>query len=152
MLAKNKRPVIVTIIIIVNIFGWLTTEGVWLYLHLTGQIPPISAEMSYFERAYVGLVNGFTVADAIWSNLTLLFSIIGLWKMRNWGWLATFMANTIWMYTMTFTLIRDLMTQITAGTLFFLGFAAFAIFSSIVLWQKRFLFWEKVRQQESAGN
>lgn len=143
--AKNSRvrPKLVTLIVIVNIIGWLTTEGVWIYFHLSGQIPHIDVANSYWEAAYIGLVNGFTTADAIWSNLSLLLSIIGLWHMKAWGWTAAIMANTIWLYSMTFTLVRDLYIGLTAGTAFFLFFAAFAIFSTIYLWKVRDLFWAK---------
>ncbi len=140
------RPRLVTLIVMVNAVGWLTTEGVWAYFHFSGQIPALASMNSYWERAYLGLVNGFTAADAIWSNLTLLFSIIGLWKMKSWGWTAAIMANTIWFYSMTFTFVRDLLTGLTAGTAFFMLFFAFAVFSSIYLWRKRRLFWRTTVQ------
>lgn len=135
-----ERPSMVTVIVIVNIIGWFTTEGIWVYLHLTGQIPPIESANSYWEMAYIGLINGFTTADAIWSNLSLLFSIIGLWRMKAWGWLAAIMANTIWLYSMTFSLVRDLYIGLTPATAFFLIFAVFAGFSTVYLWKERHLF------------
>jgi hypothetical protein len=140
---KVIRPSFVTVIVIINIIGWFATEGVWVYLHLTGQIPSIDSAVSYWERAYFGLVNGFTVADAIWSNLSLIFSIIGLWRMKAWGWVAAIMANTIWLYSMSFSLVRDLYIGLTPGTAFFLIFAIFAGCSTIYLWIKRDLFWGK---------
>lgn len=139
----QKRPVFVTVIVVVNALGWLTTEGVWVYFHTTGQIPPIDPAHSYWERSYVGLVHGFTVADAVWSNLTLLASIVGLWRMRSWGWTAALMANTIWVYSMTFTLVRDMYVGLTAGTIFFLFFAAFAMVSTVYLWRTRRWFWHE---------
>lgn len=138
---KIIRPSIVTLIVIVNIFGWLTTEGAWVYLHSSGQIPPASGMENYWSKAYIGLVNGFTTADAIWSNFSLLFSIFGLWKMKDWGWTAAIMANTIWFYSMTVTFIRDLTTGLTGFTVFFLFFMGFAMFSSLYLWKNRKLFW-----------
>jgi len=66
-----------------------------------------------------------------------------LWKIKPWGWTAAMMANTIWLYSMTFTLVRDLYIQLTAGTIFFLFFAGFAIFSTIYLWIKRDWFWKE---------
>lgn len=139
-ISSVKRPSFVTVIVIVNIFGWITTEGIWVYFHLTGQIPPIEAANSYWEMAYIWLINGFTTADAIWSNLSLLFSIIGLWRMKAWGWLAAIMANTIWLYPMTFSLVRDFYIGLTPGTAFFLVFAIFAGISTVYLWKNRNLF------------
>ena len=137
-----KRPTTVTVIVIVNLIGWLTTEGIWVFLHLTGQIPAIESMGSFWEKSYIGLVNGFTVADAVWSNLTLLISIIGLWKMKDWGWTAAMMANTIWFYSMTFTLVRDIATGLTPATIFFSFFMAFATFSTVYLWKNRKFFWQ----------
>lgn len=139
----RKRPTGVTIIAVVNILGWLTTEGLWVVLHITGQIPTVSSMNSYFEKSYIGLVNGFTISDLIWSNLTLLLSIIGLWKMKSWGWTAALMANTIWLYTMTFSLVRDLFITLTGTTVFFLSFALFALISTVYLWSRRELFWQE---------
>jgi hypothetical protein len=141
MKQSKNRPPLVTLIVIINLIGWITTEGIWVYFHLTGQIPPIESAGSYWEKAYFGLVNGFTVADAVWSNLSLVFSIIGLWRMKSWGWMAAIMANTIWLYSMTFSLVRDVHIGLTPGTAFFLIFAIFAVFSTIYLWNKRALFW-----------
>lgn len=142
MKRELKRPAIVSLIAIVNIIGWITTEGAWIYMHASGQIPSPTEMETYWAKAYIGLVHGFTTADAIWSNLTLLFSIIGLWKMKDWGWTAAIMANTIWFYSMTFTLVRDFTTGLTGFTLFFLFFMIFAGFSTIYLWINRRLFWK----------
>lgn len=145
MKEKNEkliRPTIVSLIAIVNIIGWITTEVVWIYMHSSGQIPSPDTLESYWSKAYIGLVHGFTTADAVWSNLTLIFSIIGLWKMKDWGWTAAIMANTIWFYSMTFTLVRDFTTGLTGFTLFFLFFMAFAAFSTFYLWRNRRLFWK----------
>lgn len=139
----SKRPVLVTAIVVVNILGWIATEGVWAYLHFNRQIPSVSMVDTYWEKAYMGLVNGFTVADVVWSNAFLLASIVGLWRMRAWGWTAALMANTIWLYTMTFTLVRDMIIGLTAATAFFLFFAVFAVFSTVYLWTQRSLFWTK---------
>jgi hypothetical protein len=137
----KKRPIIVTIIVIINILGWIATEALWVMLFINDKIPAIESMNSYYEKAYIGLVNGFAVSDLVWSNLILLISIIGLWKMSAWGWTAAFMGNTIWLYTITFTLVRDILTTITATTIFFSCFAGFAIFSTIYLWNSRRLFW-----------
>jgi hypothetical protein len=137
----RARPITVTVIVVVSVFGWLTTEGFWVYLHLTGQIPAIAESMSYWERSYLGLVRGFAAADLIWSNLVLVVSVVGLWRMRAWGWTAAMMANTIWIYTSTFTLVRDMYVGITAGMVFFLAFALFAVWATAVLWRERERFW-----------
>lgn len=96
---------------------------------------------SFWEKSYIGLVNGFTVADAIWSNQTIIVAIIGLWKMKPWGWTAAIMSNTIWVYTMTFTFVRDFMVTITFGMVFLSVFALLSSISTIYLWRNRKLFW-----------
>jgi len=62
--------------------------------------------------------------------------------MNPWGWTAAVMAKTIWLYSMIFSLVRDAFPSLTAGTVFFLFFAAFAVFITDYLWQKRRLFWD----------
>jgi len=138
-----SRPSLVSVIVIVNSIGWIATLGVWIYFHLAGMIPSIESMNSYWERAYIGSVHGFSIADVVWSNIFLLASIIGLWNMRSWGWTAALMANTIWIYSMTVTLVRDMHTMLTEGTLFFLFFAVFALFSTVYLWIRRDLFWKE---------
>lgn len=56
------------------------------------------------------------------------------------GWL---MANTIWVYSMTFTLARDLYVGLTTGTVVFLFFAVFALASTAYLWVRRTWFWQE---------
>jgi hypothetical protein len=34
---------LVTITIMINILGWITTEGVWAYFHFSSQIPEINS-------------------------------------------------------------------------------------------------------------
>jgi len=148
----TNQPALVTLNVLVNIIGWIATEGVWVYLHLSGQIPNAAAMGSYWSKAYIGLVNGFTTADAIWSNFTLLFSIIGLWKMKDWGKTAAIMANSIWFYSMTFTLVRDLTTVLTGFTVFFLFFIEFAMLSNIYLWKNRKVFWNLPETFSSYNN
>lgn len=63
------RPPLVSFIVFVNLIGWITTLGVWVYFHLAGKIPSVDSMNSYWERAYIGVVYGFTVADAVWSNI-----------------------------------------------------------------------------------
>ncbi len=138
----THRPTGVVVIVAVNILGWVATEGAWVYLYLAGRIPEMAQMGSYWERSYLGLVHGFSVADFIWSNIALLAGIAGLWKMKAWGWTAALMANTIWIYSMTFTLVRDLLVGVTFGMVFFLFFALFALGSTVYLWKIRFHFWK----------
>lgn len=138
--SSNKRPLMVTLIVIINAMGWLATIGLWLFLRVTQVVPRVEDMNSYWEKSYVGLINGFQVADFLWSNLALLISLIGLWKMRFWGWVAAIMANTIWIYSMTFTLVRDIYVQITYGMVFFLFFAFFSFYSTYYLLKHRILF------------
>jgi hypothetical protein len=62
-------------------------------------------------------------------------------RMRARGWTAALMANSIWIYSLTFTLVRDLHVGLTAGTVFFLAFALFAMVSTAYLWVRRSWFW-----------
>ena len=80
------------------------------------------------------------MADRLWSKALLLASVVGLWSLRPWGWTTALMANAIWTYSMTVAIVRDLLTQVTMGMLFFVPFALFALGSSVYLWRQRQLF------------
>ena len=141
MTGSSKRPLGVTIVAGVNALGWFATLGFWLALHLEQRIPVQAAATSYWEHAYVGTIRGFAVADSLWSNALLLASVVGLWSLRPWGWTTALMANAIWIYSMTVAIVRDLLTQVTAGMVFFVPFALFALGSSVYLWRQRQRFW-----------
>ena len=59
------------------------------------------------------------------------------------GWLAAQMANALWWYSFTFILIQELSAQkIRPGTILFLPFALFSIWSACYLWKVRSAFWK----------
>jgi hypothetical protein len=116
----------VRIIIAITALGWVSTVGFWVLLYATSQIPSMAEMNSFWETQYGGLIRGFTVADCIWVTLLSLGTIAGPLRMKLWGWTAAMMINATWWYTSTYTLVRDLMVEITMGMVFFLFFAMYA--------------------------
>lgn len=143
---SRGRPAAVVAIVVVAAVGWVTTVSPWVWVHLSDQLPAPSVGASYWERSFLGLVRGLATVDAIWSNLFLAAGAIGLCRMRAWGWTAMLMGNAIWLYTATFTVMRDLYVGVTDATLFFLPFTLFALGSSVYLWRRRGRFFASSRE------
>nr|WP_319391480.1 hypothetical protein [uncultured Cohaesibacter sp.] len=84
---------------------------------------------------------GIGVADILWSVPMLLVGSIGLARMRPLGWLCAQMANGLYVYSMTFILIRDGLTgDFKPGSCLFMPFTLFAFWAAWVLWSQRDLF------------
>jgi hypothetical protein len=78
---------------------------------------------------------GFLVADLIWAVPILILSIPGLLRLNSWGWIATQMANILWVYSLTASWTRDIYIGIiNPGNILFLPFAIFSIWSVYYLW------------------
>ena len=81
---------------------------------------------------------GIGVADLVCSVPLLLAGSMPLIRRKPIGWLAAQMANGLYVYSMTFILVRDgLVGVIQPGTLIFLPFTLFAVFAFGVLWKER---------------
>jgi hypothetical protein len=103
----------------------------------------LSAGMAYLIWVIANIPYGLGVADLLWSVPFLIAGSIWLNKRRLVGWLTAQMANALWWYSFTFILIRELSAQkIRPGTMLFLPFALFAIWSASYLWKTRSAFWK----------
>lgn len=81
---------------------------------------------------------GIGVADLLWSVPVLLLGSFGLYKKMAIGWLAAQMAHILYFYSMTFVVVRDLLSgKISPGTYIFMPFTLFAIWATYFLWQNR---------------
>jgi hypothetical protein len=135
------RPRVITAMAIITLIGWMATVGSWVPV-ITG-ITPLP---STWEKSYVGMIWGFVTSDLVWSQLFSVIAVVGLWKMKNWGWVYAMMINSIWIYTMTLSLVRAMIWEVSFEILFFTPFIVYAIVASVYLWKTRNDFW-KVRLQ-----
>lgn len=95
------------------------------------------------ERVDLIVTYGLGVADLLWSVPFLIAGSIWLHRRLLVGWLTAQMANALWWYSFTFILIRELSSQnIRPGTILFLPFALFSIWSAWYLWKVRSAFWK----------
>ncbi len=83
---------------------------------------------------------GLGIADLLWSVPLLLIGSIALNRQRFIGLLAAQMANALYWYSFTFILFREFNTYFRPGTLLFLPFVLFSIWSSWYLWKVRSVF------------
>ena len=125
-----------------------TVNGIAAILHVAfwalafSRLPPWWATNSEAERADLVVTYGLGIADLLWSAPLLVVGAIWLQKRLLVGWLAAQMANALWWYSFTFVLFRDLSTRrIRPGTILFLPFALFSIWSAWYLWKVKSAFW-----------
>ena len=107
------------------------------------RLPPISTAMEDLNQADLIVTYGLGIADLIWSVPLLIIGSIWLQKHRLLGWLAAQMANVLWGYSFTFIFFRECNTHIRPGTILFLPFALFSLWSAYSLWKVRSVFLEK---------
>ncbi len=141
-MGKNTiRPRGVTTIVVVNSIAALLTVAFWglVCVRLFAQQTP-PAEL---DRGSLATAFGFMIGDLIWATLLLLLSVVGLWRLRSWGWLAAQMANILWIYSMTVVWSRDFYaTTMSPGGILFLPFVPFSVWATFYLWNCRELFFQ----------
>jgi hypothetical protein len=93
------------------------------------------------EKLNLATTYGFGIADIIWSVPLLAIGSIGLWKLKQVGWLAANLANVLYWYSLTVVLTRDLSSSsIAPGTILFFPFALFSFWVAYYLWKVRSTF------------
>lgn len=98
------------------------------------------------ERANLFTTYGFGIADLVWSVPFLAIGSIGLWKLRQIGWLAANAANALYWYSLTVVLTRDVSSHsVSPGTVLFMPFALFSIWAACHLWKVRDRFFDASR-------
>jgi hypothetical protein len=132
-----KRPLGIVFIIAFNIFALFITLIFWGLVYFKRLVPPPESLAVMSERANAATTYAFMFGDIIWAVSFLLISIIGLWKMRFWGWTFAQMTNALWFYSMTVIWIRDAYTTISPGAVLFLPFALVAVWQAFYLWNVR---------------
>ncbi|MEI8366529.1 MAG: hypothetical protein WCF65_08965 [Parachlamydiaceae bacterium] len=119
----------------------------WTFVFL--RLPRLSTTISDIDRADLTVTYGLGIADLLWSVPFLIIGSIWLQKHRLIGWLAAQMANALWWYSFTFIIFREYHTNIRPGTILFLPFALFSIWSSWYLWQVKTVFLENTSEKLS---
>jgi len=130
-----RRPLTVSIMAVVFLVGWIATTSSWVPV-ITGITPPPLT----WPQSYIALIYGFATSDLVWSQLFSFLTVLGSWKMKSWGWTAAIMVNAIWIYTMTYSIVRALLWTFSYEILLFTPFEVYAGIASIYLWRIRVLF------------
>lgn len=105
------------------------------------RLPSPWSSLESIERNDLIDTYGLGIADLLWSIPLLTAGSILLHKRVLAGWLAAQMANALWWYSFTFILFRELsVMQLRPGTLLFLPFALFSVWSAGYLWKVRAAF------------
>lgn len=138
---KSKRSIFITLIVALNLIGWISVLAIRLYNYYRFQLPVAQQPDSFTDKILLACETQLTSADFIWFSLSILFSAIGLWNMKSWGWGAAIMANTTWMYSMTLIVTKNLSYSTHFEVYFFLTFTLIALLSTLYLWKNRYIFW-----------
>jgi hypothetical protein len=136
---SSRRSRGVTTIAVVNAVAGVVTLLFWglLYLRLfAGSTSPDPV-----LRTSTAATLGFLVGDVVWAVPLLFLSVVGLWRLRDWGWLAAQMVNVLWVYSMTVVWVRDVYARsVSPGAVLFTPFAVIAIWATAHLWRARSAF------------
>jgi len=120
---------------ILHLFFWITAFI---------KLPAITSTENVADQINLATTYGFGIADFLWSVPLLLIGSIGLWKKTGIGWLAALLANSMYWYSLTVVIIRDLLSDsISPGTILFLPFALVSFWISYFLWNSRSIFLNK---------
>lgn len=130
------KPRSIVVIAVVNAVGAILTVAFWglvLFRVFMPDVPPPGLDSGSVSTTF-----GFLVADLSWATVLLVLSVIGLIRLRAWGWLLAQMVNILWLYSMTVIWCRDIhANQISPGALVFLPFVPFSVWATLALWKYR---------------
>ena len=135
-MASIRRSAAVTTIAVVNAIAGVLTLLFWtvVYFRLFYGSPAVDSAM----RASLSTTLGFLVGDVLWAVPLLFLSVVGLRRLRDWGWLLAQMVNVLWVYSMTVVWVRDLYAgSISPGAVVFTPFALVAVWATAYLWRAR---------------
>lgn len=136
-MSKSARPRSVTAMVFFTLVGWIATVASWIPVITVSTPLPAS-----WPQSYTGLIWGFVASDFIWSQGFSALAVVGLWRMKSWGWACALMVNTIWIYTMTFSIVRAFLWQMSFEIFLFTPFTVYAVVASVYLWKIRDVFWK----------
>ncbi len=135
-----RAPFSIRLIAIVNGIGFILVVLFWGLVWVERLVPQPWTMTPGPERVNAATTYGFLIGDLIWSAALLLISMIGLRRLRFWGWAAAQAVNVLWIYSMTVIVIRDLFGTMSPGTILFTPFAIFSFWACARLWKVRHLF------------
>lgn len=138
--ANQRRTGGVTFLAAVNAVGLVMTLLFWGFVFVKRLVPLPGSLAGAADRANAAVTYGFMIGDVAYSAPLLLAAVMGLWRLKSWGWLAAQVASALWIYSMTVILFRDAYTRLSPGGLVFLPFAAVSVWAIPYLWRRRALF------------
>jgi hypothetical protein len=123
----------------VNALGAILTPVFWGLVFL--RLFAVDTLPAGLDAGSLSSTFGFMIGDLVWAEAALIVSIVGLLRMRPWGWLAAQIVNALWLYSMTVIWCRDIHGgEISPGALLFLPFVPFSIWALFHLWRVRSAF------------
>ena len=88
-----KRPIVINFIIGIGIFTVVAVALYWIIWFTVPEIIQARHPEAHDYLIYVNFEQVFTLADG-WLAVTALVGVLGLWKMRDWGFLFMLLAES----------------------------------------------------------
>lgn len=128
--AKLKRTFIIALIAVLQLIGWIVFLG-------------IKASHNFNDSLNVFQSISVSMSDVgfVWFTIASSLAVIGLMKMKSWGWVCAIIANALWISLFTSSIDQSLYVNTLFEKIFLIFFAVFAVLSSFYLWAKRYVFW-----------
>ena len=140
----------ITVIAVVNGFGAILTVAFWALVFV--RVFAADDLPAQLDTGSLATTFGFMIGDLTWALILLILSVVGLWRMRAWGWLIAQMVNILWLYSMTVIWCRDTHGGIISpGAILFLPFVPFSLWALRYLWNVREDFGVRRQSSESQG-
>jgi len=145
--STNNRTRWIKVISFINGIAAILHLLFWIAAFI--KLPAITSTKNIADQINLATTYGFGIADFLWSVPLLIIGSIGLWKKTGIGWLAALLANSLYWYSLTVVIIRDLFSNsISPGTILFLPFALASFWISYFLWKSRSVFLNKESEMD----
>lgn len=138
---RKRKSRTASVIAWIQLVGWLIYFAINLINHLRFNLSETPAKNSLLSQTLSAFVYEFSQITFIWVTISSILSIMGLHKMKSWGWTAAIAANSLWLSIFAFTFTQNPSERTVFEKTFFIVFALFAVVSTLCLWRKRFVFW-----------
>jgi len=139
----RARPRIISVIIGLEIFAAVATVLYWVTFFTV----PEAIQTRPNDPIYLAFELSFPLADA-WFVLACVLGAVGLWRMRDWGFLFTLLAGSsaifLGLMDLLFDLRQDIFVPLTGEALTELAIVVLLLtlgpFVIVAMWRQRSLF------------
>ncbi|WP_436415182.1 hypothetical protein [Petrimonas sp.] len=135
--SKTKRTKMIAAIAFCQLAAWLLYSG----LNVSGYLQSNSSETSFLTKIGFAFAHVFSQPHFIWFTLTSVLGVVGLLKVKSWGWAVALITNSLYVFIITMAYSQNSLAGNQFERFSFIFLILLVAFSTIYLWIKRFVFW-----------